>query len=157
MGQQFFVYIPNQDEKYPIWPFHLGFPSPWGFTCHCKYLVINLSRLFFILLMLISSLGSLEHLLTYETKRQQSVVPMITAIDALKRLYSTSSTLPVLARSLGLTAISALPPIKVMLFRFCHVLLHKGTVTCRGSKGLQSRAPVVAKGSHILRTYSKGQ
>lgn len=87
-----------------------------SFTCHCKHLVINVSRFPFILLMSISSLGSLEHLLTYETKRQQSVVPMITAIDALKRLYSTSSTLPVLARSFGLIATSALPPIKVMFF-----------------------------------------
>lgn len=63
--------------------------------------------------MSLPSLGSLEHLLTYETKRQQSVIPMITAIDALKRLYSTSSPLPVLARSVGLIATSALLPIKV--------------------------------------------
>lgn len=63
-------------------------------------------------------IGSLEHLLTYETKRQQSVVPMITAIDALKRLYSTSSTLPVLARSFGLIATSALPPIKEQIVGF---------------------------------------
>ena len=37
---------------------------------------------------------------------------MITAIDALKRLYSTSSPLPVLARSVGLIATSAMLPIK---------------------------------------------
>ena len=84
--------------------------------------------------MLTPFLGSLEHLLTYETKRQQSVVPMITAIDALKRLYSTSSTLPVLARSLGLIATSALPPIKVV-FSIC-VMFFLMTVTCCRSGGL---------------------
>lgn len=84
--------------------------------------------------MLIPSLGSLEHLLSYETKRQQSVVPMITAIDALKRLYSTSSTLPVLARSVGLIATSALPPIKVIFSIWIIFFLIKVT-NCR-SKGL---------------------
>ncbi|PFX29411.1 Ubiquinone biosynthesis monooxygenase COQ6 [Stylophora pistillata] len=63
-------------------------------------------------------LGSLEHLLTYETKRQQSVVPMITAIDALKRLYSTSNPIPVLARSVGLIATSAMLPIKEQIIDF---------------------------------------
>jgi len=46
------------------------------------------------------------------------VVPMITAIDTLKRLYSTSSPLPVLARSLGLIATSTLPPIKEQIVGF---------------------------------------
>lgn len=63
-------------------------------------------------------LGSLEHLLTYETKRQQSVVPMITAIDALKRLYSTSNPIPVLARSVGLIATSAMLPVKEQIIDF---------------------------------------
>lgn len=63
-------------------------------------------------------IGCLEHLLTYETRRQQSVVPMITAIDILKRLYSTSSPLPVLARSMGLVATNALAPLKEEIIRF---------------------------------------
>lgn len=63
-------------------------------------------------------IGCLEHLLAYETKRQQSVVPMITAIDVLKRLYSTSSPLPVLARSVGLIATNALTPIKEQIVGF---------------------------------------
>ncbi|KAJ7390808.1 Putative ubiquinone biosynthesis monooxygenase [Desmophyllum pertusum] len=63
-------------------------------------------------------IGSLEHLLSYETKRQQSVVPMMTAIDTLKRLYSTSSPLPVLARSVGLIATSTLLPIKEQIVGF---------------------------------------
>ncbi|XP_073247975.1 ubiquinone biosynthesis monooxygenase COQ6, mitochondrial-like isoform X1 [Porites lutea] len=63
-------------------------------------------------------IGCLEHLLTYETRRQQSVVPMITAIDFLKRLYSTSSPLPVLARSMGLVATNALAPLKEEIIRF---------------------------------------
>jgi len=63
-------------------------------------------------------IGCLEHLLTYETKRQQSVVPMISAIDILKRLYSTSSPLPVLARSVGLIATNALAPIKEQIVGF---------------------------------------
>ena len=58
--------------------------------------------------------GGLEHLLTYETRRQQSVVPMITAIDFLKRLYSTSNPLPVLARTVGLIATNTLTPLKVL-------------------------------------------
>lgn len=38
---------------------------------------------------------------------------MMVAIDLLKRLYSTSSLLPVLARSVGLIATDALTPVKV--------------------------------------------
>ena len=64
--------------------------------------------------------GGLAHLLTYETRRQQSVVPMITAIDFLKRLYSTSSPLPVLARTVGLIATNTLVPLKVLY----HVIMH---------------------------------
>jgi len=41
---------------------------------------------------------------------------MISAIDILKRLYSTSSPLPVLARSVGLITTNALAPIKVTYF-----------------------------------------
>ncbi|XP_068682933.1 ubiquinone biosynthesis monooxygenase COQ6, mitochondrial-like isoform X1 [Montipora foliosa] len=62
--------------------------------------------------------GCLEHLLTYETRRQQSVVPMISAIDILKRVYSTSSPLPVLARSIGLIGANALAPLKEQIVGF---------------------------------------
>ncbi|XP_015778771.1 PREDICTED: ubiquinone biosynthesis monooxygenase COQ6, mitochondrial-like [Acropora digitifera] len=63
-------------------------------------------------------IGGLEHLLTYETRRQQSVVPMITAIDFLKRLYSTSNPLPVLARTVGLIATNTLAPLKEQIVGF---------------------------------------
>ena len=50
--------------------------------------------------------------LEYETKRQRNVIPVMTIIDSLKRLYSTDNPAVVLARSLGLQATNALEPLK---------------------------------------------
>lgn len=58
-------------------------------------------------------LGSLHHLRTYERKRLQHVVPMMTAIDGLHRLFTASSVPVVLSRALGLQITDALAPVKV--------------------------------------------
>ncbi|XP_001636145.2 ubiquinone biosynthesis monooxygenase COQ6, mitochondrial [Nematostella vectensis] len=63
-------------------------------------------------------LGSLDHLLQYETERQRSVVPMMAAVDFLKRLFSTSHALPVAARTLGLLTTNALTPVKEQIISF---------------------------------------
>ncbi|XP_022088641.1 ubiquinone biosynthesis monooxygenase COQ6, mitochondrial-like [Acanthaster planci] len=57
-------------------------------------------------------LGCLSHLLEYETKRQQGVIPVVAVIDGLKRLYSTDNPILVLTRSLGLQATNAMTPLK---------------------------------------------
>uniref|UniRef100_A0A8V0XLM5 Ubiquinone biosynthesis monooxygenase COQ6, mitochondrial n=1 Tax=Gallus gallus TaxID=9031 RepID=A0A8V0XLM5_CHICK len=57
-------------------------------------------------------LGSLKHLLRFETERQRHNVSLIAAIDLLKRLYSTSLSPLVLLRTWGLQATNALPPVK---------------------------------------------
>ena len=57
--------------------------------------------------------GSIHHLLEYETARQRHVIPMMATIDALSRLYGTTFTPVVLARTLGLQATNALKPVKV--------------------------------------------
>ena len=57
--------------------------------------------------------GDLDHLLHYETCRQREVIPMMTAIDTLKRLFSTSFFPFVFARTVGLQATNALTPLKV--------------------------------------------
>lgn len=59
--------------------------------------------------------GSHQYLLDYETKRQRHVVPMMFSIDALHRLYTTEFTPVVLARSLGVTILDALNPVKVRI------------------------------------------
>lgn len=68
-----------------------------------------------------SVLGNLQHLLDYEVKRQRHVVPMMFSIDALQRLYKTEFMPIVLMRSLGVTVLDALNPIKVR-----HFLNNKG-------------------------------
>ncbi|NXU55695.1 COQ6 monooxygenase, partial [Turnix velox] len=62
-----------------------------------------------------NDLGSLKHLLKYETERQRHNVSLLTAIDFLKRLYSTTLTPVVLLRTWGLQATNALPPVKVRI------------------------------------------
>lgn len=59
--------------------------------------------------------GNLQYLLDYETKRQRHIVPMMFSIDALHRLYTTEFTPVVLARSLGVTILDALNPVKVRI------------------------------------------
>ncbi|KAG8192275.1 hypothetical protein JTE90_002101 [Oedothorax gibbosus] len=58
------------------------------------------------------SIGSIDYLSEYETIRQRHVVPAMFAIDALNRLYKTEFAPIVLMRSLGVTALDALHPIK---------------------------------------------
>ncbi|NXV98490.1 COQ6 monooxygenase, partial [Calonectris borealis] len=60
-------------------------------------------------------LGSLKHLLKFETERQRHNVSLIAAIDVLKRLYSTRLPPLVLLRTWGLQATNALPPVKVRI------------------------------------------
>ncbi|NWX81604.1 COQ6 monooxygenase, partial [Nothoprocta pentlandii] len=57
-------------------------------------------------------LGSLKHLLKFETTRQRHNLSLMAATDALKRLYSTRLAPVVLLRTWGLQATNALPPLK---------------------------------------------
>ncbi|XP_055926115.1 ubiquinone biosynthesis monooxygenase COQ6, mitochondrial-like [Argiope bruennichi] len=61
------------------------------------------------------SIGSLQYLLEYETKRQRHVLPTMIAIDALNRIYKTDLTPFVLLRSLGVTALDACQPMKNLM------------------------------------------
>ncbi|XP_035214024.1 ubiquinone biosynthesis monooxygenase COQ6, mitochondrial-like isoform X2 [Stegodyphus dumicola] len=56
--------------------------------------------------------GNLDSLLDYEMKRQRHILSTMLAIDALHRLYKTEFTPIVLMRSLGVTALDVLHPIK---------------------------------------------
>uniref|UniRef100_A0A8B9K8F9 Ubiquinone biosynthesis monooxygenase COQ6, mitochondrial n=1 Tax=Astyanax mexicanus TaxID=7994 RepID=A0A8B9K8F9_ASTMX len=61
---------------------------------------------------------SMQHLLEYETDRQRHNLPMMAAIDLMKRLYSTNAAPMVLLRTLGLQATNALPPIKEQIIAY---------------------------------------
>ncbi|XP_069772165.1 ubiquinone biosynthesis monooxygenase COQ6, mitochondrial isoform X3 [Narcine bancroftii] len=63
-------------------------------------------------------LGSLEHLNAFETERQSHNLPIMAAIDLLKKLYTTKSTPVVLLRSLGLQATNVLAPVKEQIMAF---------------------------------------
>lgn len=63
-------------------------------------------------------LGDMQHLLEYETERQRHNLPMITAIDLLKRLYSVNNIPIVLMRSLGLQATNSLPILKEQIMSY---------------------------------------
>ncbi|XP_028678168.2 ubiquinone biosynthesis monooxygenase COQ6, mitochondrial [Erpetoichthys calabaricus] len=63
-------------------------------------------------------LGSTPHLLEYETDRQRHNLPMMAAIDAMKRLYSTKMAPFVLLRTLGLQATNAISPLKDQIVAF---------------------------------------
>ncbi|KAF4788539.1 Ubiquinone biosynthesis monooxygenase COQ6, mitochondrial [Turdus rufiventris] len=65
-----------------------------------------------------SDLGSLKHLLKFETERQRHNVSLIAATDVLKRLYSTTLAPLVLLRTWGLQATNALPPVKEQIMAF---------------------------------------
>uniref|UniRef100_A0A8C0VD51 Ubiquinone biosynthesis monooxygenase COQ6, mitochondrial n=1 Tax=Cyanistes caeruleus TaxID=156563 RepID=A0A8C0VD51_CYACU len=65
-----------------------------------------------------SDLGSLKHLLKFETERQRHNVSLIAATDVLKRLYSTTLVPLVLLRTWGLQATNALPPVKEQIMAF---------------------------------------
>ncbi|KAL8580732.1 hypothetical protein ACOMHN_018404 [Nucella lapillus] len=64
-----------------------------------------------------SDLGSLNHLLTYETERQRHNLPVLATIDGLQRLYSTDFTPLVLARSLGLSAVNSMTGLKNLIIQ----------------------------------------
>ncbi|XP_041070818.1 ubiquinone biosynthesis monooxygenase COQ6, mitochondrial [Carcharodon carcharias] len=63
-------------------------------------------------------LGSTKHLNTFETERQRHNLPVMAAIDMLKRLYSTKSIPVVLLRSLGLQATNAFVPVKEQIIAY---------------------------------------
>ncbi|XP_072555375.1 ubiquinone biosynthesis monooxygenase COQ6, mitochondrial [Paramormyrops kingsleyae] len=63
-------------------------------------------------------LGAIQHLLEYETDRQRHNLPMMAAIDLMKRLYSTNAAPVVLLRTLGLQATNAVPPLKEQIMAF---------------------------------------
>ncbi|XP_039993928.1 ubiquinone biosynthesis monooxygenase COQ6, mitochondrial [Xiphias gladius] len=63
-------------------------------------------------------LGAMQHLLEYETERQRHNLPMMAAIDLMKRLYSTNSAPVVLLRTFGLQATSMLPSLKEQIMAF---------------------------------------
>jgi len=59
-------------------------------------------------------LGSKSYLHQYETETQRHNVPTMLAIDSLQKLYSSTFTPVVLARTLGLQLTDALTPLKKM-------------------------------------------
>jgi len=62
-----------------------------------------------------ASLGDRSYLLEYETERQRHNVPTMFSIDSLHRLYTTTLTPVVLARTLGLQITDALQPVKKIM------------------------------------------
>nr|XP_033807878.1 ubiquinone biosynthesis monooxygenase COQ6, mitochondrial isoform X3 [Geotrypetes seraphini] len=63
-------------------------------------------------------LGSVRHLLAYETDRQRHNLMLMAAIDFLKRLYSTKEAPFVLLRTLGLQATNLFSPVKEQIMMF---------------------------------------
>ncbi|XP_041943118.1 ubiquinone biosynthesis monooxygenase COQ6, mitochondrial [Alosa sapidissima] len=62
--------------------------------------------------------GDMQHLLEYETDRQRHNLPMMTAIDLLKRLYSVNNVPVVLLRMFGLQATNSLPLLKEQIMAY---------------------------------------
>ena len=78
--------------------------------------------------------GAMQHLLAYETERQRHNLPMMAAIDLIKRLSSTNAAPAVLLRTFGLQATNMLPPIKVSsLGSSEHLSLRRGLLNNRVS------------------------
>ena len=75
------------------------------------------------MLSVLLGVGSLEHLLQYETERQQRNVPAMAAAEGLNWLYTSTLTPFILMRSIGFNLTNALPPVKVgqtsLLCRIC--------------------------------------
>lgn len=63
-------------------------------------------------------LGAIQHLLEYETERQRHNLPMMAAIDLMKRLYSTNVAPVVLLRTFGLQATNMLPALKEQIMAY---------------------------------------
>ncbi|KAL6256346.1 hypothetical protein P5V15_012463 [Pogonomyrmex californicus] len=64
-----------------------------------------------------SHLNDMYYLRKYETLRQRHNVPTMLTIDGLHRFYQHTATPIVLARSLGLQLVDAVPPLKKMLIQ----------------------------------------
>lgn len=58
-------------------------------------------------------LNEKQYLQQYETQRQRHNTPTMLTIDALHRLYQGTAAPIVLARSLGLQVVNAIPQVKV--------------------------------------------
>ncbi|KAK5916717.1 hypothetical protein CgunFtcFv8_011671 [Champsocephalus gunnari] len=63
-------------------------------------------------------LGAIQHLLEYETECQRKNLPMMAAIDLMKRLYSTNAAPVVLLRTFGLQAANMIPTLKEQIMSF---------------------------------------
>uniref|UniRef100_A0A8C7DF96 Ubiquinone biosynthesis monooxygenase COQ6, mitochondrial n=1 Tax=Oncorhynchus kisutch TaxID=8019 RepID=A0A8C7DF96_ONCKI len=61
---------------------------------------------------------AMQHLLEYETERQRHNLPMMAAIDLMKRLYSTNAAPMVVLRTFGLQATNTLPAMKAQIMAF---------------------------------------
>lgn len=74
----------------------------------------------------------MQHLLEFETERQRHNLPMMAAIDLMKRMYSSNAAPMVLLRTFGLQATNALPPLKVWshLFFFPQILQNVIFISC---------------------------
>jgi len=58
--------------------------------------------------------GHQSHLLQYETTRQRHNVPVMAFVDITKRIYSTSSTIPVIMRAGIAQLVNSIRPLKVV-------------------------------------------
>lgn len=91
-----------------------------NYTGRCKSAFVTYSYCTFT--------GAIHHLLEYETERQRHNLPMMTAIDLMKRLYSTNVAPVVLLRTFGLQATNMLPSLKVSNACFVHLNMSSCTV-----------------------------
>lgn len=82
--------------------------------------------------------GAIHHLLEYETERQRHNLPMMTAIDLMKRLYSTNVAPVVLLRTFGLQATNMLPALKVSTACSVHLNVNLVISTTCQSRALPS-------------------
>ena len=62
--------------------------------------------------------GAMQNLLQYEKARQTHVIPMMTAVDTINKLYSTDHPAAVLAQAVALTATDSLSPIRALIVPF---------------------------------------
>ena len=61
------------------------------------------------------AVGFLPRLLSYETSKQRHNIPVLSVIDSLQKVFSTSYSPVVLIRSVGLQFTNALWPVKVSI------------------------------------------
>jgi len=60
-------------------------------------------------------MGAMQNLLQYEKARQTGVIPVMTAVDTINKLYSTDHPAAVLAQAMALTATDSLSPIRALI------------------------------------------